>query len=95
MKSVRLWSPTARNRSSAAERLAAELSLPVQAVGTAQEAVTGASLVAACTLSTTPVVRGEWLAPGATVVTVGSFAPGRREVDAEVLRRAASVVVDD
>ncbi|TXS51986.1 ornithine cyclodeaminase family protein [Streptomyces sp. uw30] len=95
LKSVRLWSPTARNRLRAAEQLTAELGLAVQAVGTAQEAVTGASLVVACTLSTTPVVRGEWLAPGCTVVSVGSFEPGRREVDAEVLLRAASVVVDE
>lgn len=98
VKSVRLWSPTPQNRARAAERLAAELGLAVQAVGTAEEAVTGASLVAACTLSTTPVVRGEWLTPGCTVVSVGSFEPGRREVDAEVLRRAAqsgAVVVDD
>ncbi|WP_405592658.1 ornithine cyclodeaminase family protein [Streptomyces sp. NBC_01092] len=95
LKSVRLWSPTARNRLRAAEQLTAELGLAVQAVGTAQEAVTGASLVVACTLSTTPVVRGEWLAPGCTVVSVGSFEPGRREVDAQVLLRAASVVVDE
>ncbi|MFE0250976.1 ornithine cyclodeaminase family protein [Streptomyces sp. NPDC059010] len=95
VKSVRLWSPTARNRTRAAEQLTAELGLPVQPADTPQEAVTGASLVAACTLSTTPVVRGEWLAPGATVVSVGSFEPGRREVDADVLLHAASVVVDD
>ncbi|MFE7270378.1 ornithine cyclodeaminase family protein [Streptomyces sp. NPDC057623] len=95
LRSVRLWSPTARNRTRAAERLTAELGLAVEPVGTAEEAVTGASLVAACTLSTTPVVRGQWLAPGCTVVSVGSFEPGRREVDAEVVRRAAAVVVDD
>ncbi|NUP15266.1 MAG: ornithine cyclodeaminase family protein [Streptomyces sp.] len=95
VKSVRLWSPTESRRARAAERLTAELGLPVQPVRTPEEAVTGASLVAACTLSTTPVVRGEWLAPGATVVSVGSFEPGRREVDADVLLHAASVVVDD
>ncbi|MDC0771277.1 ornithine cyclodeaminase family protein [Streptomyces sp. HD] len=95
VKSVRLWSPTARRRARAAEQLTAELGLTVRPAGTPQEAVTGASLVAACTLSTTPVVRGEWLAPGATVVSVGSFEPGRREVDADVLLHAASVVVDD
>ncbi|MGW4169928.1 ornithine cyclodeaminase family protein [Streptomyces chartreusis] len=95
LKSVRLWSPTERNRARAAQELTAELGLAVEAVGTAEEAVTGASLVAACTLSTTPVVRGEWLAPGCTVVSVGSFEPGRREVDDDVLLRAASVVVDD
>lgn len=57
--------------------------------------MTGASLVAACTLSTTPVVRGAWLTPGCTVISVGSFEPTRSEVDADAVRRAAAVVVDD
>lgn len=95
LKSVRLWSPDPGRRARAAEALAAELRLPVEAVGTAEAAVTGASLVAACTLSTTPVVRGEWLAPGCTVVSVGSFEPTRSEVDPETVRRSAAVVVDD
>lgn len=98
LKSVRLWSPNPERRARAAETLAAELLLPVEAAADAEHAVTGASLVAACTLSTTPVVRGEWLAPGCTVVSVGSFEPTRHEVDSEVVRRAAAggaVVVDD
>lgn len=95
LKSVRLWSPTARNRERAAQTLTAELGLTVEPVGSAEEAVREASLVVACTLSTTPVVHGAWLAPGCTVVSVGSFEPNRCEADAEVLRRAAAVVVDD
>ncbi|MEV6174476.1 ornithine cyclodeaminase family protein [Streptomyces sp. NPDC051954] len=95
LKSVRVWSPTPENRARAAAALGAELGVATEPVGTAEEAVTGASLVAACTLSATPVVRGQWLAPGCTVVSVGSFEPTRREVDADVLRRSAAVVVDD
>ncbi|WP_210587731.1 ornithine cyclodeaminase family protein [Streptomyces sp. GESEQ-35] len=95
LKSVRVWSPTPERRARAAEALSAELGVATEQFGTAEEAVADASLVAACTLSTTPVVRGEWLAPGCTVVSVGSFEPTRREVDADVLRRSAAVVVDD
>ncbi|WP_043671971.1 ornithine cyclodeaminase family protein [Streptomyces xylophagus] len=95
LKSVRLWSPNPQRRAHAAEALSAQLPFPVEAVDTAKEAVTGASVVAACTLSTTPVVHGAWLTPGCTVVSVGSFEPTRSEVDAEVLRRSAAVVVDD
>ncbi|MFI6334007.1 ornithine cyclodeaminase family protein [Streptomyces sp. NPDC050535] len=95
VRSVRLWSPDPGRRARASQRLAAELGVAVKAVETAEEAVAGLPMVAACTLSAAPVVRGEWLAPGCTVVSVGSFEPGRSEVDAEVLRRAAAVVVDD
>ncbi|MEV6485819.1 ornithine cyclodeaminase family protein [Streptomyces sp. NPDC051576] len=95
LKSVRLWSPNPERRTRAAATLAAELPFPVEPVDTARAAVTGASLVATCTLSTTPVVHGDWLAPGCTVVSVGSFEPTRSEVDPEVLRRSAAVVVDD
>ncbi|MGW3156919.1 ornithine cyclodeaminase family protein [Streptomyces sp. NPDC001089] len=95
LRSVRVWSPHPGRRAEAARRLAAELGIAVEAAGTARDAVAGASMVAACTLSRTPVVRGEWLAPGCTVVSVGSFEPTRSEVDAEAVRRAAAVVVDD
>jgi ornithine cyclodeaminase len=95
LRSVRVWSPTPERRVRAARLLAAELGITVKAVGSAEEAVAGPPMVAACTLSSTPVVRGEWLAPGCTVVSVGSFEPSRSEVDAEVVRRAAAVVVDD
>ncbi|MGQ4387134.1 ornithine cyclodeaminase family protein [Streptomyces sp. SAS_270] len=95
LRSVRVWSPHAGRRALAAQQLAAELGVATKAVDSAEEAVAGLPMVAACTLSSTPVVRGEWLAPGCTVVSVGSFEPTRSEVDAEVVRRAAAVVVDD
>jgi ornithine cyclodeaminase len=94
LSDVRVWSPSHR-REQAASELSAELGLPVRAVDSAVDAVTGAGIVATCTLSREPVVRGSWLAAGATVVSVGSFEPSRREVDADVVRRAAAVVVDD
>ncbi|MEU0643870.1 ornithine cyclodeaminase family protein [Streptomyces umbrinus] len=95
LRAVRIWSPNPDRRARAARLLAAELGIPVKAVGSAEEAVAGLPMVAACTLSSTPVVRGEWLAPGCTVVSVGSFEPSRSEVDTDVVRRASAVVVDD
>jgi ornithine cyclodeaminase/alanine dehydrogenase-like protein (mu-crystallin family) len=95
LKSVRVWSPHPGRRAHAAQLLAAELGVAAKAVDTAEEAVAGPPMVAACTLSSTPVVRGARLAAGCTVVSVGSFEPTRSEVDAETVRRAAAVVVDD
>jgi ornithine cyclodeaminase/alanine dehydrogenase len=41
-----------------------------------------------------PVLRGEWLEPGMSIVSVGSTLPEQREVDAEVIRRAQFIVAD-
>jgi ornithine cyclodeaminase len=95
LRAVRVWSPTEKHRLLAAERIAAELGVRADAADSAREAVNGVPVVATCTLSREPVLRGRWLSPGATVVGVGSFEPDRHEVDAHALQRAAAVVVDD
>ncbi|TLS47903.1 hypothetical protein FE633_01650 [Streptomyces montanus] len=98
LRSVRIWSPTPEHRLAAAAELAAELGIEgieVEAAATAEDAVADAHIVAACTLSEEPVVLGAWLPKGCTVVSVGSVEPTRCETDAEVLRRASAVVVDD
>jgi ornithine cyclodeaminase len=95
LRSVSLWSPTAANRERAAGDISAELGIPVSVARTPGEAVRDAPLVVTCTLSRTPVVGAADVAPGALVVSVGSFEPGRCEVDAALVRTAAAVVVDD
>ncbi|HEX4252940.1 MAG TPA: ornithine cyclodeaminase family protein [Pseudonocardia sp.] len=94
LREVRIWSPDAGRRAAAASALAEELGIGVAAAPTAAAAVAGAPLVATCTLSEAPVLAASQLAPGATVLSVGSFEPHRCEVGADVVR-AARVVVDD
>ncbi|GAA4615578.1 ornithine cyclodeaminase family protein [Saccharopolyspora hordei] len=95
LREVRIFSRDPARREAAAAELAAELGLPVRAVASAEEAVRDAPLVAACTLSAEPVVPTSAVAAGATVISVGSFEHHRCEVDAELVRRAGAVVVDD
>jgi ornithine cyclodeaminase len=72
---TRIFSPTAAH----AETLAAESG--ATAVGTAEEAVRGADVVVTATSSVDPVLRREWLEPGAHVNVVGGRPPTMRELD--------------
>lgn len=60
-----------------------------------RQGVEGADTVILCTTSFEPVMRGAWLDSGATLISVGSFAPDRHEFGADIIERAGSVYVDD
>ncbi|MFN3936045.1 MAG: ornithine cyclodeaminase family protein [Gemmobacter sp.] len=86
-----LW-PDARfavwNRSpEGARRMAAEI--PGLAVAEDLEtAVRGADVIATCTMSTAPLIRGDWLQPGQHLDLIGAYRPDMREVDDAALTRA-------
>jgi alanine dehydrogenase len=54
----------------------------------------GCDVVVTATTAEEPVLLGEWLRDGAFVCAVGANAPASRELDDEVLRRAAFVCTD-
>lgn len=56
------------------------------ACGSAEQAVRGADIVCTVTNASEPVVRGEWLAPGALVAAIGAPRPGWRELDDAAMR---------
>ncbi len=53
-----------------------------------QKGVSCCDIVSAATLSTTPLIRGTWLAPGTHVDLVGGFTPAMREADDEAIGKA-------
>ena len=67
----------------------AQAPFPVEAVETAEEALRGADVVVTATSAREPIVRREWLAPGAHVNAVGSSIPTARELDADTVAAAA------
>ncbi len=80
-----------------ADALAREITLPgltVRAAPDLEAAVRHADIVSCATLSTDPLVKGAWLAPGAHLDLVGAFTPAMREADDEAVRRAR-VYVDN
>ena len=96
VESARVFSPTAANRERFAAELSRKLATAVVPANTAQAAVAGAHVVlcAARAQGELPVLHGEWLEPGMTIVSVGSTLPEQREVDVGVIERAHSIVAD-
>ena len=78
-----------------AERLAADYAdrFDTSAVTDLAAASREADLISCVTLSSEPLIRGDWLAPGTHLDLIGAFRPSMRETDAECLRRG-EVFVD-
>jgi len=88
IKTVRVWSRNEEKRRKFAEECSA------QVTDSAEEAVRGAQIVITATGSPTPVLEDSWIAPGTMINAMGSNVSQKRELPAELVRRAALVAVD-
>ncbi|NLT27131.1 MAG: ornithine cyclodeaminase family protein [Microbacteriaceae bacterium] len=79
-----------------AKDLARELDeqLPVPVRSVVHEKAGACDIVVTCTTSFEAVVETAWVRPGATVISVGAFAPDRQELPASLVDRADRIVVD-
>ena len=78
-----IWNRTADK----AEALAARYP-HVTAAPSLMAAVSEADIVSCATMSTAPVLHGDWLRPGQHVDLIGAYRPDMRETDDTALRRA-------
>ncbi len=88
VRRVRVYSVPAESATVFAERESRRTGMPVEAVATAEEAVTGADLICTTTTASQPVVQGAWVKPGAHVNAVGAYTPTTRELDSDLVARA-------
>ncbi len=79
-REVRIWSPRSAGAFAAAHGITAAAS--------AEAAVRGADVIVTATSAKTPVLLGDWVAPGAHVNAVGATRPDWRELDDTLVRRA-------
>lgn len=94
VKGVRAFSRNAENRQAFASRMTGDLGLPVTAAETNKDAVAECDIVIAIASAQTPVVQGEWLSAGSTVIGAGPTLLRYREVDDGTLARADRRFVD-
>jgi ornithine cyclodeaminase/alanine dehydrogenase-like protein (mu-crystallin family) len=81
-REIRAWSPTPA-------RLAEFARGPVQPAPTAEAAVRGADVILLATSSIKPAIVSEWVDAGAHVIAIGACRPSQREIDPQLVARAA------
>ncbi|WP_179378092.1 ornithine cyclodeaminase family protein [Jannaschia marina] len=82
-----VWSRTAANAAAFAEAHGADHATDLAT------AVPAADIVTCATMTTEPILRGEWLRPGQHIDLIGAYRPDMREADDGALTRA-SIFVD-
>ena len=81
--SFSVWNRTAENA-----RLLANEIPGLRVADDLEAAVNSADIITCATMSTEPVIRGEWLQPGQHVDLIGAYRPDMRETDDTALARA-------
>ena len=80
---IRIWNRTITK----ADALAAAYP-GTQTAPDLEAAVRDADIIITCTMSSTPVIRGEWLRPGQHLNMIGAYRPDMREADDTALQRS-------
>lgn len=87
---VRIYDTVQASARRAAERLSREEGVRAHACGSVQEAVQGSSIIVTATQADEPLVKNEWIAPGVTAISIGSW----QEFDHAFTLTADKVLVD-
>ena len=90
-----MFSRSPENRAAFAAEMSESLDLEVEPVDDAETACARADIIVAATSSATPVVKGDWIAPGAHVAAMGANRISARELDDAAVGGFDLIAVDD
>jgi ornithine cyclodeaminase/alanine dehydrogenase-like protein (mu-crystallin family) len=88
LESITIWGRSLERARAFAERMKAELTLPVTRAGNVEEAVAKADIVCTVTSASEPILKGAWVRPGTHLNLVGSSHAGPVEVDSDLVVRS-------
>ncbi len=88
LESINIWGRSSQRAQAFAERLQAELAVPISSARTVEEAVAGADIICTVTSAAEPILKGAWVRPGTHVNLVGSSHAGPTEVDNDLVVRS-------
>jgi ornithine cyclodeaminase/alanine dehydrogenase-like protein (mu-crystallin family) len=94
IRKIKAYSRTRERRDAFAVAMSDSLGVDVGAVGSNEDAVRDSDIVIAIAATMDPVVSGEWLSAGATVIGAGPTTWRAREVDDGTIIRADKIFVD-
>jgi len=93
LRRVRIASRSFENARKFAKEMQPQCSALIEPVETVEGAVRGADIIVTATTSREPVLKREWISPGAHINAIGTFSPKAREVDTDTMV-AARMFVD-
>lgn len=85
---VRVCSKTLEHARAFATEESSRHSITIQPTPSVQEAVAGADIICTTTTSRDPLLRGDWIKPGAHINAVGSSVANARELDGRAVQRS-------
>ncbi len=88
IESILVWGRSPERARTFAERMQAELALPVSAAACVEEAVAQADIVCTVTAAAEPILKADWVRPGTHLNLVGSSYAGPAEVDNDLVVRS-------
>jgi ornithine cyclodeaminase len=88
IESVRVWGRSRERAQAFAERMQAELGVPMSSAASVEDAVGDADIICTVTAAVEPILKGAWVRPGTHVNVVGSGFAGPVEVDNDLVVRS-------
>ncbi len=90
---VQVFCRTCSAREEFAIKMTEKYDIPVIAVDSIQEAVQNKDVVVTATPSADPIIKKDWISPGTHINAMGADAPGKQELDPQILPES-SIFID-
>jgi len=88
IEKIMLYSPSGTSAAAVQKEMAPQVDAAIEVARSAEETVRDADIVVTATTAREPILKLEWLKPGAHINAVGSHRPDLREIDGQTLARA-------
>ena len=93
LSKVKLYSPSGTSATNIKRELESDIGVAIDVTRNAEETVRDSDMVVIATTAEQPIIKSEWLKPGAHINAVGAHRPDSREIDGPTVARS-KVVVD-